>query len=119
MERNVQQCRNGKPSLFLKWKLAPGRKRELGVWRVLYLSGRLTEVIREAHRGHQRGSQRSSEAVCAVPGREDGVRIVDEGEPPALPKHEVLQMSISRGKQSVEESRLDEGGGVDPPKLPN
>ena len=112
MERSVQQCRNGKPSLFLKWKLAPGRKRELGVWRVLYLSW-------QAHRGHQRGSQRSSEAVCAVPGREDGVRIVDEGEPPALPKHEVLQMSISRGEQSVEESGLDEGGGVDPPKLPN
>eukprot|EP00900_Chrysochromulina_parva_P000151 jgi/Chrpa1/10136/Chrysochromulina_OHIO_Genome00010133-RA len=44
VERNVQQCKNGKPSLFLKWKLAPGRKRELGVWRVLYLSGRLTEL---------------------------------------------------------------------------
>ena len=47
------------------------------------------------------------------------MRIVDEGEPPTLPKHEVLQMTISRGKQSVEESGLDEGGGVDPPKLPN
>ena len=47
------------------------------------------------------------------------MRIVDEGEPPALPEHEVLQMSISRCEQSVEESRLDEGGGVDPPKLPN
>jgi hypothetical protein len=126
VERNVQQCRNGKPSLFLKWKLAPGRKSELGVWRVLYLSWqalrghqggtqRHSEVIREA----LRGQQRPAEAVCAVPGREDGVRIVDEGEPPALPKHEVLQMSISRGEQSVEESGLDEGGGVDPPKLPN
>jgi hypothetical protein len=47
------------------------------------------------------------------------VRIVDEGEPAPLPKHEVLQMSISRGEESVEESGLDEGGGVDPPKLPN
>ena len=45
VECSVQQCRNGKPSLFLKWKLAPGRKRELGVWRVLYL-------MREAIRGH-------------------------------------------------------------------
>jgi len=45
VERNVQQCKNGKPSLFLKWKLAPGRKRELGVWRVLYLSW-------QALRGH-------------------------------------------------------------------
>ena len=30
--------------------------------------------------------------------------MVDEGEPAPLPKHEVLQMSISRGEQSVEES---------------
>ena len=45
VECRVQQCKNGKPSLFLKWKLAPGRKRELGVWRVLYL-------MREAIRGH-------------------------------------------------------------------
>jgi len=68
VERNVQQCKNGKPSLFLKWKLAPGRKRELGVWRVLYLSGRLTEVIREAHRSHQRRSvpYRGVRMVCAL-----------------------------------------------------
>ena len=64
-------------------------------------------------------SSHQSSVIRAVPGREDGVRIVNEGEPPALPEHEVLQMSISRCEQSVEESGLDEGGGVDPPKLPN
>ena len=71
VECSVQQCRNGKPSLFLKWKLAPGRKRELGVWRVLYLRGtrkggavvstyrkrelgvwRVLYLSREALRGH-------------------------------------------------------------------
>ena len=47
------------------------------------------------------------------------MRIIDEGEPPALPEQQVLEMTISRGEQSIEESGLDEGDGIDPPTLPN
>ena len=60
--------------------------------------------MREAIRGHQRSSEVIRGNQRSLPGREDGVRIIDEGEPPALPEQQVLEMTISRGEQSIEES---------------
>ena len=85
MERSVQQCRNGKPSLFLKWKLAPGRKRELGVWRVLYLRG--------TRKGGRRGEHLQEEGV----GRVARVVPVEGGTQRSLGRHSKVIREALRG----------------------